>query len=89
MSPVFAQASKRRHTCGVAAPSLDEIRKLPVDERIRLIEAIWDTIVASDAEVPLTDAQRLELERRIAAYKASPESGSSWEEVRRGILEDD
>jgi putative addiction module component (TIGR02574 family) len=34
------------------------------------------------AEMPLTDAQRQDLQRRIAAYEADPKAGSGWEEVK-------
>jgi putative addiction module component (TIGR02574 family) len=69
----------------MAAPSLDEIRKLSVAERIQLVEDIWDSIAASQAEVPLTEAQREDLDRRIEAYEADPDAGSSWEDVEKRI----
>lgn len=47
-------------------------------------KAIWDTI-AEDADavaLPVSEAHRVELDRRVADWKADPEAGSSWEEVR-------
>ena len=65
-----------------------EILELPVDERMRLVEVIWDSISAAPESLPLTDWQRDELDRRLAEYEADPASGSSMEEVfarlRRG-----
>jgi len=43
-----------------------EIRELPVSERIDLVEAIWDSIVEDQGRVELTDAQKAELDRRLA-----------------------
>lgn len=59
---------------------------LPVDERICLVEAIWDTIVAEPNQLELTEAQRKELERRLAAHAASPEDVVSWEQVKAEAL---
>jgi putative addiction module component (TIGR02574 family) len=42
-----------------------EILQLPVEERFKLIETIWDSIAADPSAVPLTDAQKDELDRRL------------------------
>lgn len=66
------------------AELLENAKHLPVDQRIELVEAIWDT-VAADAGLdvlPLPEAHRLELDRRIADLEADPEAGESWDEVR-------
>lgn len=61
-------------------------RQLPIPERLRLVEDIWDSI-AEEANVrpealPLLDAQRAELERRRADAQAHPEDNIPWEQVR-------
>jgi putative addiction module component (TIGR02574 family) len=61
------------------------IDQLSVAERILLVEEIWDSIAASPEEVPLSDAQKEELDRRLAAYQANPQAGSSWEEVKTRV----
>jgi putative addiction module component (TIGR02574 family) len=58
------------------------IDKLTVAQRSLLVEKIWDTISEDGDEIPLTESQRQDLERRIAAYEANPSAGSSWEEVK-------
>jgi len=58
-----------------------EILELPVAERMRLVEAIWDSISAAPESLPLTEWQREELDRRLAEYEADPTSGSTLEEV--------
>jgi putative addiction module component (TIGR02574 family) len=58
-----------------------EILALPVDERVRLVEAIWDSISAVPEALPLTDWQKEELDRRLAELEADPDAGSSLEEV--------
>jgi putative addiction module component (TIGR02574 family) len=58
-----------------------EILALPVEDRVRLVEAIWDSISAVPEALPLTDGQKEELDRRLAELEADPEVGSSLEEV--------
>lgn len=58
------------------------IDQMSVAQRILLVEEIWDTIAVEEVEVPLTEAQRQDLQRRIAAYEGNPKAGSSWEEVK-------
>jgi len=54
---------------------------MTVDERIRLIEAIWESITAEPGQPELTDAQRLELERRWQDDEANPDDVIPWETV--------
>jgi putative addiction module component (TIGR02574 family) len=65
--------------------SIADILDLPVDERIRLVEDIWDSIAAVPEAVSLTEAQRQELDRRLESFHAHPEAGSPWEEVKARI----
>jgi putative addiction module component (TIGR02574 family) len=58
-----------------------EILELPVAERMRLVEAIWDSISAAPESLPLTQWQREELDRRLSEFEADPASGSTLEEV--------
>lgn len=72
----------------MASPYLDAILKLPVPDRLDLLEAIWDSLADSpDAEAAfaLTDEQRAELDRRLAEHLADPDSAIPWEEVRRRL----
>ena len=59
-----------------------DISKLSVAERIQLAEDLWDSIAADTADVPLTDAQRAELDRRLADLERDPVAGESWDVVR-------
>jgi putative addiction module component (TIGR02574 family) len=64
------------------AQLLEQAAKLSVNERIELVEAIWDTVHESQNELPLTAAQIALLEQRLTAYRENPQAGSPWEEVR-------
>ena len=61
---------------------LDQALKLPVSERIRLADDIYDSLNGSPGSVRLTDAQVTELERRLEDHQKHPEDAIPWEEVR-------
>jgi putative addiction module component (TIGR02574 family) len=58
------------------------IDQLTVAQRILLAEEIWDSIPDEAQALPLSEAQKQDLQRRLAAYEADPKTGSSWEEVK-------
>jgi len=68
------------------AVNIEEILSLPVDERLELVSAIWDSIPNDPESVPLSARQRQMLDERLEDLKKNPEAGSSWSEVRARIL---
>lgn len=58
-----------------------EILSLPVEDRVRLVEAIWDSISAVPEALPLTEWQKQELDRRLEDFEKNPDAGSTLEEV--------
>jgi putative addiction module component (TIGR02574 family) len=62
------------------------IDRLPIEERLALVEEIWDSIAADSAAVPLTEAQRAELQKRIEEDDAHPDDLTSWEQVKASTL---
>jgi putative addiction module component (TIGR02574 family) len=62
------------------------IDRLPIDERLTLVEEIWDSIAADTGAVPLTDVQRIELQKRIAEDDARPDDVTPWEQVKASTL---
>ena len=58
------------------------IDRLSVADRLILVEELWDSIAAA---TPLTDAQRAELDHRLADHEANPDDVVSWEEVQSSI----
>ena len=59
---------------------LEDIKKLSVEERVRLVEDIWDTIPAGTDDIPLTETQKNELERRLQLLVSDPQ-GRPWNEA--------
>jgi putative addiction module component (TIGR02574 family) len=59
---------------------LEEILRLPVDERLQLVEDIWDSIAATPEAVPVPEWHKAELDRRLDHPEPGP--SLSWDEVR-------
>jgi putative addiction module component (TIGR02574 family) len=69
----------------MSKPEISELLELPVGERVRLAQVLWDSVAANQEAYPISEAERAELDRRLAAYDRDPEAGSSWEEVKRRV----
>jgi putative addiction module component (TIGR02574 family) len=61
---------------------LTTINAMDVEDRIRLVQEIWDGIPVQQRQPELTDAQRQELDDRLARHAAAPHEAVSWEEVK-------
>jgi putative addiction module component (TIGR02574 family) len=66
---------------------LKRAAKLPVPDRIKLVEDIWDSIADEPKEFPITAAQIEELDRRLELMRKSPGRGIPWEHAKVRILE--
>lgn len=66
--------------------TVSDVLDLPIQDRIQLVEAIWDSIAEVPEAVELSEIQRAELDKRLAAFKDNPLAGSPWSEVRARIL---
>ena len=53
----------------------EEAKKLSIAERISLVEEIWDSIAQENGCFELSEAQRIELDRRLESFRANPSRG--------------
>lgn len=58
-----------------------EILEMSVDDRLRIVEDIWDSIAADSKDLKVSNELRQELDRRLEAYKEDPDAGVSWEDL--------
>lgn len=66
----------------MASQLLEAVRQLPPDERVQLVQDIWDSLVDDLATMPVTSAQAEELDRRLEAYAKDGDPGTPWEQVK-------
>jgi putative addiction module component (TIGR02574 family) len=64
---------------------LKKATNLPVPDRIKLVEDIWNSI-EDEPNDSLTPAQKRELDRRLEAMRKNPSRAVSWNEARQRIL---
>ena len=62
-----------------------EIQQLSVSERIVLAQELWESVLAEQNKIELSQAQRDVLDARLAAYEVDSNPGSDWESVKARI----
>ena len=66
-------------------PKLKDILGLPVEDRLALASAIWDSLAAQPDAVPVPAWHRDIVEQRLADDESDPSAGESFAELRRRI----
>ena len=61
------------------------IDRMSADERLQLVQEIWDSIAGEAEASTLTDAQQQEVDRRWAEHLANPQAAIPWEQVKAEI----
>ena len=64
--------------------AISDISSLPLDDQLQIVQALWNQMPAQ-AGTPLTDDQRTELDRRMAAYNENKKSALTEEQLRQQI----
>jgi len=57
------------------------LRNLPVDQRLQIVEDLWDSIAADQRALSLSDEQKMELDRRLEAFTLDGNQGRLAKEV--------
>ena len=58
-----------------------EILKLPAEERLRLLEILWESLSRDASAIPLSDAHRAILDERLAEHERNPDDVVSIDKV--------
>lgn len=61
------------------------LKDLPIAEKVRLVEDLWDSIASNQESLPLTPEQKAELDSRLAAYEADGDIGRPATDVIKDI----
>ena len=62
--------------------SVADILELPVQERIQLVEVIWESIAAVPDAIGVSPELKAELNARLADFERNSEDGYSWDQVK-------
>ena len=69
-------------------PIRSKFRELEADEKIRLVQDLWDEIAEEVSRRPLTEAQRRLIDERLADEEQNSEDVESWSKAKDDILRD-
>ena len=58
-----------------------DIASLSLEERLRLLDDLWESLSVTPEAIPLTNAQREELDRRFDELDRDGPAGIPWEDV--------
>ncbi len=64
---------------------IKDILKLSIDERIHLVQTIWDSIAADTELTEISEEHKKILNERLEAHKNNPKDIVSWEEVKKSV----
>ena len=66
---------------------ISEIKKLPVQERLGIIDEIWETCVAESPDSVFEDNEKLQsvLEERVTEYESGKMKAIPWDEFIAGL----
>ncbi|MBR7746112.1 addiction module protein [Undibacterium baiyunense] len=64
---------------------LDEIKQLDIAERIQLVEDLWDSVATRSSDFPITEAQKTELDRRLAKRASAKPAGIGLDQIAQKL----
>jgi len=59
-----------------------EFNNLSLSEKILLMEDIWESIISSKENLPISNEQKKELDERLSLYNKNQENVKSWSEIK-------
>jgi putative addiction module component (TIGR02574 family) len=63
----------------------DEIGRMELSEKLLLVEDIWDSIAASNSEIPMAEWQKQELDKRYKEYCNGKLELHDWQSVHNSL----
>lgn len=64
---------------------VDDLKSLPLSQRIKLVADLWDSIAAELDKEPVPDDVKAEMRRRREEYVRDPSTAVDWDDVRRRL----
>jgi putative addiction module component (TIGR02574 family) len=66
--------------------TIPELQKLSVADKFALAVELWDELSSNPDEIPVTEEQLNELDRRFEEYRQDPDKVVTWAEAKARIL---
>jgi len=63
------------------------IDRLSIEERLELVQAIWDSIAVASQRLSMSESLRAELDQRLADHRANPQDVVPWDQVKAAALD--
>jgi len=82
--PRACQSGKTALVCSNMSDLRSQINSLSAAEKAELLDTVWESLEADSAS--LTDAQRAELDYRIARHEQNPTDVIPWQQVKAGLF---
>lgn len=60
-----------------------DILQLSIAERLQIVQDIWDSIAENPDELPLTESEKLKLDKRLKSYKQNSTEVIEWETLKQ------
>ena len=67
---------------------VEAFRRLPAEERARIVEELWDEVARELEQQPLGDARQRLLDERIRQHEENPADVEDWKAARDDLLRD-
>jgi putative addiction module component (TIGR02574 family) len=65
---------------------INKLSQLNKNEKLLLVEALWDSIASDPEEVDVPDHHKSILEQRLQTLEEDKKNGTSWKEARQKYL---
>jgi putative addiction module component (TIGR02574 family) len=72
----------------IMVTTIEDLKQLPVSEKIQLVEDLWDSIAAETSPIGLSPQHIAELDYRLDALEKNLSHGTPWSTVREKIQPD-
>ena len=83
--PALTRRRLRGNLLSMSNFSVAEILALPVQERINLVELIWESVAAVPQAIEVSPDVKAELAARLVEFERDPDAGYSWDEVKEKL----
>lgn len=65
--------------------SISELRLLPTDEKLRIIETLWSDLAAQDEDLSVPDWHVQQLKETEVAFSAGREEVLDWNDAKKEL----